>query len=97
MKSVYLSYRLDSATSPNSRRGGARPTTTMRLEALRRASLLLAANGRDDYGRASRECSVCKGNIVITTTRPATSEAYDYTVRSQRQRALWITVPPCAS
>eukprot|EP00965_Chrysotila_dentata_P255956 6212389-Pleurochrysis_carterae.AAC.7 len=29
--------------------------------------------------------------------RPADSEAHDYTVRGQRQRALWITVPPCAS
>eukprot|EP00965_Chrysotila_dentata_P225155 6194593-Pleurochrysis_carterae.AAC.1 len=33
----------------------------------------------------------------MTTTRPATSKAHDYTVRGQRQRALWITVPLCAS
>eukprot|EP00965_Chrysotila_dentata_P043676 1452197-Pleurochrysis_carterae.AAC.2 len=64
----------------------------MRLKVLRRS------NGRDDYGRASNECSVYKENLATTiTTRPATSKAHGYTVRGQRQRALWITVPPCAS
>eukprot|EP00965_Chrysotila_dentata_P071463 2361432-Pleurochrysis_carterae.AAC.1 len=44
-----------------------------------------------------KEYSVWKGNLVISTTRPATSKAHDYSVRKERQRALWITLPPCAS
>eukprot|EP00965_Chrysotila_dentata_P209820 6185513-Pleurochrysis_carterae.AAC.4 len=34
VESVVLLYRLESAASPNNRRGGARPTMIMRLESL---------------------------------------------------------------
>eukprot|EP00965_Chrysotila_dentata_P262692 6214644-Pleurochrysis_carterae.AAC.2 len=73
---------------------GLYPLTIMRLEVLRGYN---RPSVRDDYGRASGKCSVWMGNHVMPTTRPATSKAHDYNVRGQRHRALWITVPPCAS
>eukprot|EP00965_Chrysotila_dentata_P188549 6172807-Pleurochrysis_carterae.AAC.1 len=72
------------------------PTITLPLSAAEHCHQI-AANGRDDYGRASNKFSVWKGSLVIITTRSATSKAHDYTMRGQRQRALWATMPPCAS
>eukprot|EP00965_Chrysotila_dentata_P073622 2432005-Pleurochrysis_carterae.AAC.1 len=45
----------------------------MRLKSL---ASIIAANVRGDYGRASYECGKWKGNLVITTTKPATPRAY---------------------
>eukprot|EP00965_Chrysotila_dentata_P190502 6173928-Pleurochrysis_carterae.AAC.3 len=49
---------------------------------------MIAANGRDDYGRASDECSTRKGNLVIITTKPATPRAHDYTVGTEAKSPL---------
>eukprot|EP00965_Chrysotila_dentata_P172075 5678644-Pleurochrysis_carterae.AAC.1 len=59
-------------------KAGLYPPTIVRLKVLRRC---VGTIGRDDYGRASNERSVWKGNLVITTTGPATSKAHGYTVR----------------
>eukprot|EP00965_Chrysotila_dentata_P180486 5957811-Pleurochrysis_carterae.AAC.1 len=50
----------------------------------------IAANCRDDYGRAYCEKSVWYRNLVITATRPATPQAndYDYTVRTEAESPL---------
>eukprot|EP00965_Chrysotila_dentata_P114512 3784691-Pleurochrysis_carterae.AAC.3 len=86
-----------------SRRVPSNPTTPPSSRPYRRAQIGRRGGAvpTNDYGaqwrRASNECSVWKRNLVITTTRPATSKAHDYTVRRDRRRALWITMPPCAS
>eukprot|EP00965_Chrysotila_dentata_P175713 5800502-Pleurochrysis_carterae.AAC.1 len=63
---------------------------------LQSLAFMIAANGCDDYGRASNECSVWKGNIVMTTKGQLLPE-HTTTPWGQRKRALWITVPLCAS
>eukprot|EP00965_Chrysotila_dentata_P102638 3388510-Pleurochrysis_carterae.AAC.2 len=57
----------------------------MRLKSL---ASIIAANGRDDYCRASDKCGVWKVNLVIITTRPAAPRAYNYTVGTEAKSPL---------
>eukprot|EP00965_Chrysotila_dentata_P246509 6207201-Pleurochrysis_carterae.AAC.1 len=50
---------------------------------------IIAANGRDDYGRASNESSVWKGNLVkITTARTDALRAHDHTVGTEAKSPM---------